>query len=46
MGSTRKPESVMVTIRNRKNNTSKSVTLYDTSIEEVYEKIKRLFSEK
>lgn len=44
MASTKKPESVMITIRNRKTNESKSITVYDATLQEVYDKVKKLFS--
>lgn len=44
MTSIKKPESVMITIRNRKTNESKSLTVYDTDVKDVYEQIKRLFT--
>jgi hypothetical protein len=36
---TDKPKSVIITIRNRKENKSKSITVYGISMEEVYKKI-------
>lgn len=39
-----KPESVMITVRNRKTNESKSITVYGASVKEVHEKIKKTFS--
>lgn len=36
-----KPKSVMITIRDRRENKSKTITVYDTNLEEVYGKIKK-----
>ncbi len=44
MTSIKKPESIMVTVRNRKTNESKSLTIYGTNVKDAYEQIKRLFS--
>ncbi len=38
-----KPKSVMITIRDRKTNESKSFTVYDTIVDEVYKKVKKIF---
>ena len=38
-----KPKSVMVTIRDRKTNESKSFTVYDTTVDEVYKRVKKVF---
>jgi len=36
---TEKSKSVIITIRDRKENKSKSITVYGTSLDEVYKKI-------
>jgi hypothetical protein len=36
---TEKPRSIAITIRDRKENKSKSITVYGVSLEEVYKKI-------
>jgi len=43
MATTKKPESIEIIVRNRKNSRSKSLTLYSTTIEEVFQKIKKCF---
>lgn len=40
MVTTKKPKSIMVTIRDRRDNKSKTITAYNTTLEEVYRKIK------
>ena len=40
MVTTEKPKSVMITIRDRKENKSKTITVYNTDLEEIYKKIK------
>lgn len=42
MVTTEKPKSIMVTIRDRKANKSKTITAYNTTLEEVFRKIKRV----
>jgi hypothetical protein len=37
-----KPKSVMVTIRDRRENKSKTITAYDITLEEVYKRVKRV----
>jgi hypothetical protein len=34
-----KPKSVIITIRDRKDNKSKSITVYNTSLDEIYKKV-------
>lgn len=36
-----KPKGIMITIRDRKTNQSKTFTVYDTTLEEVYGKIEK-----
>lgn len=43
MVSAEKPKSVMITIRDRRDNKSRTITLYDTNLDEVYRKIKEFF---
>ena len=40
MVTTEKPKSVMITIRDRRENKSKTITVYNTDLEEIYKKIK------
>jgi hypothetical protein len=43
MVTTEKPKSVTITVRDRKDNGSKSITVYNATLDEVYNKIKKLF---
>ncbi len=36
---TAKPKAIIITVRDRKSNKSKSITVYDTSLEEIFKKI-------
>ena len=36
---TEKPRAIIITVRDRKNNKSKSITVYDTNLEEIHKKI-------
>lgn len=38
---TKKPSSITITVRDRKKNKSKSFTVYNTSLEDVFEKIRK-----
>ena len=38
-----KPKSITVTVRDRKNNDSKSITVYNKSLDDVIEKIEDIF---
>lgn len=38
---TEKPNSIVVTVRDRKNNKSKSITVYDAGLDEVFKKIEK-----
>lgn len=42
---TEKPKSIIITIRDRKNNKSKSITVYDITLKEVYKKIESALKE-
>jgi hypothetical protein len=42
MVTTEKPKGIMITIRDRKENASKTLTVYGTTLEEVYDKIKEV----
>jgi len=39
---TKKPKSIVITIRDRKENKSKSITVYDVTLDEVYKKISNI----
>ena len=39
-----KPKGIMITLRDRKENKSKTLTVYDTTLEEVFERIKKALS--
>jgi hypothetical protein len=41
---TEKPNSVVITVRDRKENKSKSITVYGANVQEVYEKIEKLLT--
>jgi len=43
MVTTEKPKAIMITLRDRKENKSKTLTVYGASIEEVLNKIKKTF---
>lgn len=43
MVTTEKPKGIMITIRDRKENASKTLTVYNATLEEVYNKIKKAF---
>jgi hypothetical protein len=38
---TEKPNSVVITVRDRKSNKSRSITVYGASLEEVYSKVEK-----
>jgi hypothetical protein len=38
---TDKPKSIIITIRDRKDNKSKSITVYGTTVEEIYTKVQK-----
>jgi len=38
---TEKPNSVVITVRDRNENKSKSITVYNTTIDEVYKKVEQ-----
>jgi hypothetical protein len=38
---TDKPKSIIITIRDRKDNKSKSITVYDATLDEVYAKVQK-----
>jgi hypothetical protein len=38
---TDKPNSIIITVRDRKTNKSKSITVYDTTLDEVYAKVEK-----
>ena len=38
---TEKPTSVVVTVRDRKENVSKSITVYNTTVDEVYKRVEQ-----
>ncbi len=40
-----RPMGITVTIRDRENNKSKSLTVYGASLNEVYDKLTRIFKE-
>lgn len=41
-----KPKGITITIRDRKENKSKTITVYDTDLHEMYRKIKRIVGER
>ena len=43
---TEKPNSVVVTVRDRNKNTSKSITVYNTTVNEVFGKIGKILKAK
>ena len=43
---TEKPKAIIITVRDRKSNKSKSITLYETSLEEIFKKIEAALSSK
>ncbi len=43
---TEKPRAIIITVRDRKSNKSKSITLYDTSLEEIFKKIEEVLKSK
>lgn len=44
MVTTKKPKGITITVRDRRENESKSLTVYNTSLEEIYEKIEKAFN--
>jgi len=38
---TERPKSIVVTVRDRKENRSKSISVYNTTLDEVYKKIEK-----
>lgn len=38
---TEKPRSIVITVRDRKSNKSKSVTVYEADLEDVYNKVSK-----
>jgi len=42
---TEKPKSIIITIRDRKENKSKSITVYNTTLDDVERKIKKAIVE-
>ena len=43
MISTKKPSSITITIRDRQKNESKSITVYNSSVNEIVKKFRKLF---
>ena len=43
---TEKPKAVIITVRDRKSNKSKSITVYDTSLEALFKKIEQALKSK
>lgn len=43
---TEKPRVIVITVRDRKGNKSKSITVYDTNLEEIYKKIEAALKSK
>ena len=37
-----KPNAVVITVRDRKSNKSKSITVYDATLDEIFNKIQRM----
>lgn len=42
MATIEKPSSIVITVRDRKSNKSKSITVYDTELDEIFNKIQRM----
>lgn len=43
---TDKPKAIIITVRDRKSNKSKSITVYNTDLEEIYKKIESILKSK
>ncbi len=41
---TEKPKAIIVTVRDRKDNTSKSITVYDATVNDVFNRVEKALS--